>query len=106
MAQTMASMPGLRGTSRLNLINVPRPSNAVRVAVARPGLAVVVRAQQVGADDPETSRRAILGLVAVGLASLSSAQPVLAGAVPIKVGPPPPPSGGLRKLLIIFSFFL
>ena len=55
-----------------------------------------VRAQQAPAE-PETSRRAMLGLVAAGLASGSFVQAVLAEAKRIKVGPPPPPSGGLRK---------
>jgi hypothetical protein len=44
----------------------------------------------------------MLGLVAVGLASGSFVQAVLAEAKPIKVGPPPPPSGGLRKQINIF----
>lgn len=101
MAQAMASMAGLHGSSqavlegslhlggssRLNIVG-----NNSRVAVTRQGLAI--RAQQVPAE-PETSRRAMLGLVAVGLASGSFVQAVLAEAKPIKVGPPPPPSGGL-----------
>ena len=45
-------------------------------------------------SDVETSRRAVLGLVAAGLASGSFVQVVLADAIPIKVGPPPPPFSG------------
>ncbi|XP_050370349.1 oxygen-evolving enhancer protein 3-2, chloroplastic-like [Argentina anserina] len=102
MAQAMASMAGLHGSSqavlegstlhlsgssRLNIVG-----NNSRLAVTRTGFAI--RAQQVSAE-PETSRRAMLGLVAVGLASGSFVQAVLAEAKPIKVGPPPPLSGGL-----------
>lgn len=107
MAQAMASMAGLRGTSQAvlegslqlsgsnRLLNVP--SNTTRVAVARPGLAV--RVQQQVSGELETSRRAMLGLVAAGLASGSFVQVVLADALPIKLGPPPPPSGGLPGTL-------
>lgn len=63
--------------------------------MARPGC--VVRAQQVSYENTETSRRAMLGLVATGLASATFAKDVLAAATSIKVGPPPAPSGGLRK---------
>lgn len=109
MAQAMASMAGLHGSSqavlegsslhlsgssRLNIVG-----NNSRVAVTRQGFAI--RAQQVPAE-PETSRRAMLGLVAVGLASGSFVQAVLAEAKSIKVGPPPPPSGGLRKQINLF----
>lgn len=106
MAQAMASVSGLRGSSQAVLegslqlsgstrLNV---STNARVAMARPGLSV--RAQQMPAE-PETSRRAMLGLVAVGLASGSFVQAVLAEPLPIKLGPPPPPSGGLREFFII-----
>lgn len=61
----------------------------------------IVRAQ--ATTETETSRRAVLGLVAAGLASGSFVQAVLADAKPIKLGGPPPPSGGLRKL---FNYFL
>uniref|UniRef100_A0A5B7B3G6 16 kDa subunit of oxygen evolving system of photosystem II n=1 Tax=Davidia involucrata TaxID=16924 RepID=A0A5B7B3G6_DAVIN len=104
MAQAMASMTGLRGSSQavlegsLHLSGSTRLSGASssRVAVARSGL--TVRAQQ-GSAETETSRRAVLGLVAAGLASGSFVQAVLAEAKPIKVGPPPPPSGGLPGTL-------
>lgn len=104
MAQAMASMAGLRGSSQavldgsLQLSGLTRLNvngNSRVVAMTRSGLAV--RAQQLVPAEPETSRRAVLGLVAAGLASGSLVQAVLAEAKSIKVGPPPPPSGGLRK---------
>ncbi|KAG5234818.1 oxygen-evolving enhancer protein [Salix suchowensis] len=107
MAQAMASMAGLRGTSQAvlegnlqlsgsnRLLNVP--SNTARVALARPGL--TVKAQQQVSGEPETSRRGMLGLVAAGLASGSFVQAVLAASLPIKIGPPPAPSGGLPGTL-------
>ncbi|KAB5560514.1 hypothetical protein DKX38_005471 [Salix brachista] len=107
MAQAMASMAGLRGTSQAvregslqlsgsnRLLNVP--CNTTRVAVARPGL--TVRAQQQLSGELETSRRAMLGLAAAGLASGTFVQAVLADALPIKLGPPPLPSGGLPGTL-------
>ncbi|ESR62379.1 hypothetical protein CICLE_v10016525mg [Citrus x clementina] len=106
MAQAMASMAGLRGSSHSQAVlegsfqlsgphRLNAPSNS-RVAVARPGF--TVRAQQ-ASNEPETSRRAMLGLVAAGVASGSFVQAVLADATPIKVGPPPPPSGGLPGTL-------
>ncbi|KAF9683480.1 hypothetical protein SADUNF_Sadunf04G0017900 [Salix dunnii] len=107
MAQAMASMAGLRGTSQAvregslqlsgsnRLLNVP--CNTTRVAVARPGL--TIRAQQQVSGELETSRRAMLGLAAAGLAAGSFVQAVLADALPIKLGPPPPPSGGLPGTL-------
>ncbi|KAJ4703280.1 Oxygen-evolving enhancer protein 3-2, chloroplastic [Melia azedarach] len=104
MAQAMASMAGLRGSSQAVLegslqlggstrLNV---SGNTRAAVSRPGF--TVRAQQ-GSNEPEPSRRAMIGLAAAGLASGSFVQAVLADAIPIKVGPPPPPSGGLPGTL-------
>ncbi|CAL5409680.1 unnamed protein product [Camellia sinensis] len=106
MAQAMASMAGLRGSSSqavlegsLHLNSSTRLTGATsgsRVAVARPGY--TIRAQQ-GSTETETSRRAMLGLVAAGLASGSLVQAVLAEAKSIKVGPPPPPSGGLPGTL-------
>ncbi|GMN49756.1 hypothetical protein TIFTF001_018927 [Ficus carica] len=105
MAHAMASMAGLHGSSQAVLdgslqlsgssrLNI---SGGSRVSVNRPGF--TVRAQQ-GPAEPETaSRRAVLSLVAAGLAAGSFAQVVLAEAKPIKVGPPPPPSGGLTGTL-------
>ncbi|GKV42340.1 hypothetical protein SLEP1_g49751 [Rubroshorea leprosula] len=99
MAQAMASMAGLRGNSqavldcsRLNMA----PATNTRVAASRSGF--IVRAQQTPAES-ETSRRAVLGLVAAGFACGSFVQAVLADAKSIKVGPPPPPSGGLPGTL-------
>lgn len=102
MAQAMASMAGLCGSSQAVLEGSLQISGSSRLSVAgssRPSLprsGLMIKAQQVPAE-PETSRRAVLGLVAAGLASGSFVQAVLADAKPIKLGPPPPPSGGLRK---------
>lgn len=101
MAHAMASIGGLIGSSQtvldgsLQLSGSARLStvSTSRIASSRSGL--IVRAQQ-GSVDVETSRRAVIGLVAAGLAS-SFAQAAFAEARAIKVGPPPPPSGGLRK---------
>ncbi|KAJ8549695.1 hypothetical protein K7X08_033402 [Anisodus acutangulus] len=99
MAHAMASMGGLIGSSQtvldgsLQLSGSARLStvNTSRIALARPGLSV--RAQQ-GSVDTETSRRAVLGLVAAGLAG-SFAKAAFAEARSIKIGGAPPPSGGL-----------
>ncbi len=106
MAHAMASMAGLRGSSQAVLEGSLQISGSTgrliggggssRVGVARSAFSV--RAQQAPAE-PETSRRAMLGLVAAGLASGSFVQAVLAEAKRIKVGPPPPPSGGLPGTL-------
>ncbi|KAG8490926.1 hypothetical protein CXB51_014709 [Gossypium anomalum] len=104
MAQAMASTAGLRGSSQAVLdgslqlsgqtpFNIPSNN---RVAVGKSGF--TVRAHQTPAE-PETGRRAMLGLVAAGLATGSFVQAVLADARSIKVGPPPPPSGGLPGTL-------
>ncbi|XP_073303686.1 oxygen-evolving enhancer protein 3-2, chloroplastic-like [Primulina huaijiensis] len=105
MAQAMASMAGLRGSSQtvlegsLQLSGSSRLNGpgASKVALATPGFGVKANLQ------PEieiTSRRAALGLVAAGIASVSFVQAVLAiEAKPIKIGPPPPPSGGLPGTL-------
>ena len=110
MAQAMASMAGLRGSSQavldgsLQLSGSGRlsTSSTTRIALARPGFSV--RAQQ-GSGETETSRRAMLGLVAAGIASGSFVQAALAEARAIKVGGPPPPSGGLRKFFSIPIFY-
>ncbi|KAG6416521.1 hypothetical protein SASPL_123953 [Salvia splendens] len=100
MAQAMASMAGLRGSSQA-LLEGSLQSNRLssgttsRTAAARTGFSI--RAQQA---ETETSRRAMLGLVATGIVSGSFVQAVLAEAAkPIKIGPPPPPSGGLPGTL-------
>ncbi|XP_052180353.1 oxygen-evolving enhancer protein 3, chloroplastic [Diospyros lotus] len=106
MAQAMASMAGLRGSSQavlegnLQLSGSARLNAATGPRIALPRLGFAVRAQHGSASaETETSRRAVLGLVAAGLASGSFVQAVLAAATPIKVGPPPPPSGGLPGTL-------
>ncbi|XWS12774.1 hypothetical protein CRYUN_Cryun37aG0119100 [Craigia yunnanensis] len=104
MAQAMASMASLHGSSwsvlegSLQLSGQTRLNIASnnRVTVGRPGF--TVRAQQ-APTEPETGRRAVLGLVAAGLVTGSFVQAVLADAKSIKVGPPPPPSGGLPGTL-------
>ncbi|KAJ6842444.1 oxygen-evolving enhancer protein 3-1, chloroplastic-like [Iris pallida] len=106
MAQAMASMAGLRGSTQavvegsLHISGSSRlssPAGITWVAVARPSVNVV-RAQQPQAEGEvaaQSSRRAVLGLVVAGLAGGSFVKAVLADAKPIKLGPPPPPSGGL-----------
>lgn len=104
MAQAMASMAGLRGSSQAVLEGSFQLSGQTRLnigsnnrsTVTRPGF--VIRAQQ-APTEPETGRRAVLGLVAAGLAAGSFVQAVLAEAKSIKIGPPPPPSGGLPGTL-------
>ncbi|KAL1560138.1 Oxygen-evolving enhancer protein 3-2, chloroplastic [Salvia divinorum] len=102
MAQAMASMAGLRGSSQAVfegslLSNRFTSGNTSRTASARTGFSI--RAQQQSSAETETSRRAMLGLVAAGIVSGSFVQAVLAEAKPIKIGPPPPPSGGLPGTL-------
>ncbi|KMT03961.1 hypothetical protein BVRB_8g186680 [Beta vulgaris subsp. vulgaris] len=105
MAQAMASMAGLRGSSQAVLEGSLQMSGTIRLSgptnsrVAVPKLGLSVRAQQVSVETTETSRRAVLGLVAAGLASGSFVKAVLAEAKSIPVGPPPPPSGGLPGTL-------
>ncbi|PIN09509.1 hypothetical protein CDL12_17914 [Handroanthus impetiginosus] len=101
----MASMAGFLGSSQAVLEGSRQPSgsnrliaaNTTRVPLARPSFSV--RAQQENSPEVDASRRAMLGLVAAGIASGSFVQAVLAEAKPIKVGPPPPPSGGLPGTL-------
>ncbi|XP_027334836.1 oxygen-evolving enhancer protein 3-2, chloroplastic [Abrus precatorius] len=101
MAQAMASMAGLRGSSQGVLegstrLNVGTSSKVF--STTRGGF--IVRAQNVANNgEAQSSRRAVLALVAGGLASASFAKAVLAEAKSIKVGPPPPPSGGLPGTL-------
>ncbi|CAO2842818.1 unnamed protein product [Amaranthus hypochondriacus] len=105
MAQAMASMAGLRGSSQavlegsLQISGSSRISGPTPTRVGLPKLGLNVRAQQVSAETNETSRRAVLGLVAAGLASGSVVKAVLADARSIAIGPPPPPSGGLPGTL-------
>uniref|UniRef100_A0A0F7H100 16 kDa subunit of oxygen evolving system of photosystem II n=1 Tax=Geranium maderense TaxID=28964 RepID=A0A0F7H100_9ROSI len=88
MAQSLASITG----TVLGGFNVPSATTTRRSVLT-------VRAQQDPSDTETSSRRAMISLVATGLASASFVQAVLAEARPIKVGPPPPPSGGLTGTL-------
>ncbi|KAG5043124.1 hypothetical protein AAZX31_03G099700 [Glycine max] len=105
MAQAMASMTSLRGSSQAVLegslgstrLNVGSGSRVA--SVTRAGFTVRAQQQQVNGGEVQSSRRAVLSLVAAGLTTGSFVQAVLADAKPIKVGPPPPPSGGLPGTL-------
>lgn len=113
MAHAMASMAGLRGSSQAVLEGSLQISGSGRLTTTTastphrvsllPKSGFTVRAQQGSVGDAETSRRAVLGLVAAGVATGSFVQAVLAEAKPIRIGPPPPPSGGLRKHLALFQ---
>ncbi|KAF3778750.1 Oxygen-evolving enhancer protein 3-1 [Nymphaea thermarum] len=110
MAQALASMAGLRGASQavldgsLHLSGSSRLMGAEgtsRVAVSRSAF-VPIRAQQAPLESEaaaQSSRRAVLGFLAAGVAAGSFVESVLAEAKSIKVGPPPPPSGGLPGTL-------
>ncbi|NP_001236541.1 Oxygen-evolving enhancer protein 3-2, chloroplastic [Glycine max] len=107
MAQAMASMAGLRGSSQAVLEGSLQVSGSTRLNVGsgsrvasatRAGFTVRVQQQQVSGE-VQSSRRAVLSLVAAGLATGSFVQAVLADTKSIKVGPPPPPSGGLPGTL-------
>lgn len=102
MAHAMASIGGLRGSSQavlegsLHITSSNRLNLPAKVTVHQTKTnGLYIRAS--ASAEPETSRRALVGFVAAGVASGSFVQAVLADAKPIKVGPPPPPSGGLRK---------
>lgn len=107
MAQAMASMTSLRGSSQAVLEGSLQVSGSTRLnvgsgsrvaSVTRAGFTVRAQQQQVSGE-VQSSRRAVLSLVAAGLTTGSFVQAVLADAKPIKVGPPPPPSGGLPGTL-------
>ncbi|CAA0835945.1 Oxygen-evolving enhancer protein 3-2-chloroplastic [Striga hermonthica] len=93
--QRGSSQPVFDGSLRSSRLS---RTNAARICQARPGLRVGAQ-QQPSSVETEPSRRAMLGLVAAGIASVSFVQAVLAEAKPIKIGPPPPPSGGLPGTL-------
>ncbi|MDF5361623.1 photosystem II protein PsbQ, partial [Vibrio parahaemolyticus] len=104
MAQAMASMTSLRGSSQAVLEGSLQVSGSTRLnvgsgsrvaSVTRAGFTVRAQQQQVNGGEVQSSRRAVLSLVAAGLTTGSFVQAVLADAKSIKVGPPPPPSGGL-----------
>ncbi|GER52987.1 oxygen-evolving enhancer protein 3 [Striga asiatica] len=92
--QRGSSQPVLDGSLRSSRLS---RTNAARICLSRLGLRVRAQ-QQPSSAETEPSRRAMLGLVASGIASVSFVQAVLAEAKPIKIGPPPPPSGGLRLI--------
>uniref|UniRef100_A0A7N0UCF9 16 kDa subunit of oxygen evolving system of photosystem II n=1 Tax=Kalanchoe fedtschenkoi TaxID=63787 RepID=A0A7N0UCF9_KALFE len=99
MAQAMTSMSGLRGSSQAVLdgslgSNRLIPASGRLVSMNRSSLVV-----KASADSTETGRRAVLGLVSLGLATGTFVQAVLAEAKKIPIGPPPPPSGGLPGTL-------
>ncbi|XP_051134034.1 oxygen-evolving enhancer protein 3-1, chloroplastic-like [Andrographis paniculata] len=87
MAHVLASKAAFLGSSK-------PLADAKLHSPAKPA-AFTVRADA----DTSSSRRAVLGLVAAGIASGSFVQAVLAEAKSIKIGPPPPPSGGLPGTL-------
>lgn len=106
MSGAMTSMASLLGSSNavlegsLQFSGSTRLSSAAsctRVTLAPPVFSV--RAQQMSFDT-ETSRRAVIAVVA-GFGVGSFARDVLAAANSIKIGPPPPPSGGLRKIFVV-----
>ncbi|KAJ4957825.1 hypothetical protein NE237_024936 [Protea cynaroides] len=103
MAQAMASMAGLSGSGTLQLSGSSRLS---RVPGGRSGFSIRAQQSQTTLSSSteteavaQSSRRAVLSLVAAGLATGSFVQTVFAAAKSIKVGPPPQPSGGLPGTL-------
>uniref|UniRef100_A0A1D1XI54 Oxygen-evolving enhancer protein 3-2, chloroplastic n=1 Tax=Anthurium amnicola TaxID=1678845 RepID=A0A1D1XI54_9ARAE len=107
MAQAMASMAGLRGSSQAVLEGSLQLGGSAglkgAVGGARPAATrqafLAVRASAEPDAAGQSGRRAVLGLVAAGLTGGSFAKAALAEAKSIKVGPPPPPSGGLPGTL-------
>ncbi|KAI3920411.1 hypothetical protein MKX01_000750 [Papaver californicum] len=107
MAHAMASTTGLRGSSQAVLEGSLQFNSSTRLSgVSNNRVSVVSRSSftvKAQSSDNETvaqsSRRAVLGLIATGLVSGSFIQCVLAEARPIKVGSPPKPSGGLPGTL-------
>ncbi|KAL0321166.1 UNVERIFIED_CONTAM: NADPH:quinone oxidoreductase [Sesamum radiatum] len=106
MALAMATTAGFCGSSHSVLegslqlsgsssrLSMPKIN---RIALAKPGLRV--RAQQQGsAETAETSRRAILGLLAAGMASGSFAQTVLAESISTL---PAVPADKMRRKIIV-----
>ncbi|MCL7034741.1 hypothetical protein MKW94_018857 [Papaver nudicaule] len=99
MAQAIASVSGLssfsQGSNRLNVASNSR-TNRTRSA----GFSVRSEKKSVEVESTaQSSRRALLGVLAAGLTAGSLVKNVLAEARPIVVGPPPPPSGGLPGTL-------
>ncbi|CAN6457956.1 unnamed protein product [Victoria cruziana] len=110
MAHALASMAGLHGASQavldgsLQLSGTSRlvaAGGSGRVAVSRSAF-VPIKAQQAPLESDaaaQSSRRAVLGFLAAGVAAGSFVKSALADAKIIKVGPPPLPSGGLPGTL-------
>ncbi|KAK1364827.1 Oxygen-evolving enhancer protein 3-2, chloroplastic [Heracleum sosnowskyi] len=100
MSQAMTSMASLLGSSKAVMEGSLQLSGATRLStgscnhVTRVRSVFSVRARQLSFET-ETSRRAVLSVVAAGLSVGFFAKDVLAAANSIKIGPPPPPSGGL-----------
>ncbi|XP_020591037.1 oxygen-evolving enhancer protein 3, chloroplastic-like [Phalaenopsis equestris] len=108
MAQAMASMAGLRGSSQkvlegsLQLSGGSRleaPANLCVSSGGRSGLGFIKAQAQRVEGESLSGRRALLGLFTTGLTGVAIVNNVLAEAKPIKIGPPPPPSGGLPGTL-------
>ncbi|KAI3892131.1 hypothetical protein MKW92_053117 [Papaver armeniacum] len=100
MAQAIASVSGLssfsQGTNRLNVATTNSRTTRSRV-----GLSVrsEKKSLEMESETAQSSRRALLGVLAAGLTTGSFVKNVLADARPIVVGPPPAPSGGLPGTL-------
>ncbi|KAI3988245.1 hypothetical protein MKX01_012034 [Papaver californicum] len=101
MAQAIASVSGLssfsQGISGSNRLNVATNSRTTR---SRFGFSVKSEKKSLETESTaQSSRRALLGVLAAGLTAGSFVKNVLAEARPIVVGPPPAPSGGLPGTL-------
>jgi photosystem II oxygen-evolving enhancer protein 3 len=115
MANAVASMAGLRGASQAVLEGALLTSSSTRVpshksssssrvcgasGAAGKSIVVAVRAEQ--NEEPEmvsqSSRRSVLGLLAVSVAAstLVKEEAAQAEVASIPIEGPPPPSGGLR----------
>uniref|UniRef100_A0A0F7CZ91 Photosystem II subunit Q-2 n=1 Tax=Masdevallia picturata TaxID=125444 RepID=A0A0F7CZ91_9ASPA len=109
MAQSMASMAGLRGSSpkvlegSLQLAGGSRleaPASLRLAGGGGPARYCVIKARAQTADgEGQSGRRGVLGLFTAGIAGVAFVNSVLAEAKPIKIGPPPAPSGGLPGTL-------
>ncbi|KAH0469193.1 hypothetical protein IEQ34_002425 [Dendrobium chrysotoxum] len=108
MAQTMASMAGLRGSSQKVLEGSLQRSGgsrlegpaSLRVAGCGGAGLSIIKSQGLPAEgEAQSGRRAMLGLFTAGVTGVAFVNGVLAEAKPIKIGPPPAPSGGLPGTL-------
>ncbi|PKU62730.1 Oxygen-evolving enhancer protein 3-2, chloroplastic [Dendrobium catenatum] len=112
MAQAMASMAGLRGSSQKVLEGSLQRSGgsrfegpaSLRVAgCGRAGLSVIKSQGLPAETEAQSGRRAMLGLFTAGVSGVAFVNRVLAEPKLIKIGPPPAPSGGLRRFLCFIS---